>query len=102
LLHDFFLLAVELGDSVGRRQELVQVCVGEFPGEGVDGSAHVDEVDGGDGLDLEDVGDLSEFIDVDLEEFEFAVGSFDALFESRGELLAGDAPVRVEIDEERH
>jgi hypothetical protein len=100
LAHDILLLGVGLGDPACRLQKLSQLLFIEFAREGVDCLAAVYHVDCGYAFNLEGLGDLAELVDVDFEEFEFAGGLVDSLFETRGQLLAGPAPVCVEVDEE--
>jgi hypothetical protein len=45
------------------------------------------------------VGQLSAFVDVDFQEFDFAVGFLDSFFQNRCKFLAGSAPIGVKIDD---
>ncbi len=82
--------------------ECADLAVGNRAHEPVDRLAILECVNRGDRLDAQLARDLLVFVDVDLDQFHGAVGIGDGLLECGAELLAGSAPGRPKVDDDRH
>ena len=81
--------------------EGLDLALGQRAHEAVDRLALLEGDDGGDRLDAELAGDLRMLVDVHLDQLDLALGALDHLLDHRGQLLAGAAPGRPEIDQHR-
>ena len=81
--------------------ELLDLAFGQRADEAVDRPSVLEGIDGGDRLDAHLLRDLGVLVDVELDHADGAVGVAHGLFQDRAELLAGAAPRRPEIDDDR-
>src|SRR6202035_3187358 len=81
--------------------ELLDLALGQGPDKTVDRPAILEGINGRDRLDAHLLRDLRVFVDVELDHPDGAVCGADRLFEDRPKLLAGTAPRRPEIDDDR-
>ena len=82
--------------------ELAELALGQRAGEGVHRLAVAEGVDHGDRLDAELGRQFLVLVHVDLDQPDRAAVLGDQLFQEGAELLAGAAPRRPEIDDDRH
>ena len=82
--------------------ELAHLGLGERADERVDDLAADEGVHRGDRLGAEGVRDLRVGVDVDLHELDLALGLGDDALEDRAERLARPAPLRPQVDDDRH
>ena len=85
-----------------RVDEALHLVFGVRPDEPVDDRAVLEGVHGGDRLRLEGLGDAGVLVDVDLGQHDLAVGGVDHLLDDRPQGLAGSAPGRPQVDDDRH
>ena len=100
------------GDGGGQRafggegrhlgDELVHLAARQRTLEAVDRLTVVEGIDGRDRPDPELLRDLRVLVDIDLDHLHLAAGRLHRRFQRRAELLAGAAPRRPEIDDDRH
>src|SRR5207302_4746072 len=81
--------------------ELLDLALGHSTDKAIDRPPVLEGVNRGDRLDAHLLRDFGVLVDIELDHSNGAVGGANGLFEDRPELLAGTAPRRPEIDDNR-
>lgn len=97
-LHCFFIGLTDLTESIDGLEEDSKHFVGDLSRKAIDELAFVCQKDCWDGFDLETIGNLAEFIDIDVEKLDSPVALFCLLFEPGSHGLACEVPICIKID----